>query len=126
MPVYVISATWEKEIAIEADYEWQALDLAEILLAPMPTPPGCVYYRERSPFPFDGVVVSQLLQCPYCSNNFELRLGGTIMGCFIRCRSCHKELRWDRLAKDRDCSLCPKGLNCLATPSVNERPDFIP
>lgn len=120
MPVYIITSTWEKEIAIEADCERQALDIAEDLIKPMPPPPSCVYYRETSSFPFDDFVVEQHLQCPYCSSHFRVRLRGTIMGCFIRCRSCHMELRWDRLAKDRDCSLCTKSLNCLAMASVIE------
>lgn len=123
MPVYIITSQWEKEIAIRADYEWEATDLAEKLLKPSPAPPGSVYYRERSSFPFHGTVVSQLLQCPYCGNNFELRLGSTIMGCFVRCRRCQRESRLDRLAKDRDCSVCTKSLNCLATASANEDPN---
>jgi hypothetical protein len=128
MPVYIITSQWEKEIAIEADYDWQAMDIAEDLLKqerrPIPTPSGCVYYRESSSFPFHDTVVFQLLQCPYCGNNFQLRLGGTIMGCFVRCRSCQRESRWERLAKDRDCSLCTKSLNCLSIASVNENPNI--
>jgi hypothetical protein len=125
MPVYIITSTWEKEISIEADSEWQAMEIAEELLKPNPRPPGCVYYKETSSFPFHGVVVSQLLQCPYCSNNYPLRTDRIIVGCFVRCPRCKQEARLESLTKGRNCSMCDKSLNCLSRASVIECPGNI-